>query len=116
MTRKEVATMLEGTDIPNAYYQFTNDTAVPPPFICFYYVSSNDLYADDSNYQRIDHLVVELYQDIKDKDFDIEAGLEAVFAANELTFAKAEQYLDDERMVVEVYDIDVIITEEESNA
>ena len=115
MTAKEFASMIESTDIPNAYYQFTNDTAVPPPFICFYFESSGGFYADDINYFPIVHAVVELYT--KEKDFDTEATLEGTFEAYDMAWSKAEQYLDDQQMLVEVYDMDVFITtEEESNA
>ena len=110
MTRTEVAAMINSTGLPYAYYQFTNDTAKPPPFICFYYESSNDLMADNSNYQKIERLVVELYT--AEKDFSQEAAVESAFASYGLTWARSEQYLDDERMMVQVYDIDVIITEE----
>lgn len=110
MTRTEVATMLNNTGLPYAYYQFTNDTAKEPPFICFYFDRSNDLMADNSNYQKIDRLVVELYT--KEKDFTNESLVESALAANGLTWTRAEEFLDDEHMMVEVYDIDVIITEE----
>ena len=113
MTYAEVKTMLDGVEIsqgvqvPNAYYQFEDDTGIAPPFICFYYTGSRDLYADNTNYQKIDHLVVELYT--REKDFTLEANLESVLNAAGLTWSRAETRLDDERMYVEVYDMDVII-------
>ena len=113
MTYADVKTMLDqveisqGVSVPNAYYQFEEDTGIVPPFICFYYTGSRDLYADNSNYQKIDHLVVELYT--KDKDFTLEAALESVLKACGLTWTKAETRLDSEQMYVEVYDMDVII-------
>jgi len=113
MKRTEVATMLSSTGLPYAYYQFTNDTAKVPPFICFYFEDSNDMFADGANYQKIEHLVVELYT--REKDFTKEAVIESALASYGLTWVRAEQYLDDERMFVEVYDIDVLITEESNN-
>ena len=115
MTYAEVKTMLDAVEIssnvsvPNAYYQFEDDTGIIPPFICFYFTGSRDLYADNTNYQKIDHLVVELYT--KEKDFTLEAKLEGVLNSNGLTWSREETHLDDERMYVEVYDMDVIITE-----
>ena len=115
MTYSDVKTMLDAVEIspnvsvPNAYYQFEDDTGIIPPFICFYFTGSRDVYADNSNYQKIDHLVVELYT--KEKDFTLEAKLEGVLNSNGLTWSREETHLDDERMYVEVYDMDVIITE-----
>ena len=97
----------QGVSVPNAYYQFEEDTGIVPPFICFYYTGSRDVYADNSNYQKIDHLVVELYT--KEKDFTLEAALESVLKASGLTWTREETRRDDERMYVEVYDMDVII-------
>ena len=109
MTTESIATMLSGLNIPTAYYQFP-ETQQGPPFLCFYYQSNNDMLADDVNYVRIDHLVVELYTD--NKDFDLEKQLEAILTSNGLVWEKSEQYLDDERMNEVVYEMDVIITEE----
>ena len=35
MTYQEVNTFVESLGFPCAYYQFTQNTAVPPPFICW---------------------------------------------------------------------------------
>lgn len=109
MTRKEIKTMLGTVDVDTAYYQFDESTGQQPPFICFYYSNSRDFMADNINYQKIDHLVVELYT--KEKDLTLETKLENAFAANGLTWVRYEQYLDDQRMMVQVYDLDVVITD-----
>lgn len=109
MTTEEIATMLGSLEIPTAYYQFP-ETQQGPPFLCFYYQSNNDMLADDVNYVRIDHLVVELYTD--NKDFGLEKQLEGVLTSNDMVWEKSEQYLDDEHMNEVVYEMDVIITEE----
>lgn len=110
MTFKEVSTMLSGVGIPTAYYQFPDDTAQQPPFICFFYPNSNDVLADNSNYQKVEHLVIELYTD--NKDFTLEASVESVLAQNGLVYTRDETYLDSERMFEVIYETDVIITEE----
>ena len=66
MTYQEVKQMVESIGIPYAYYQFPEGTDQPCPFICFYFTGSNDLAADDTNYQRIRPLAIELYTDNKD--------------------------------------------------
>lgn len=112
MTYKEVKTLIAGFGLPYAYYQFEEDTAKPPPFICFYYPSSSDFLADDSNYQKIRTLVIELYTD--EKDFSLEETIETGLLTNGLVFTRAETYLEDEKMFEVTYEISLIITEEQN--
>lgn len=97
--------------VPYAYYQFSEDTAQPPPFICFYYSGDNDFLADNSNFKRIAVLVIELYTD--EKDFALEKAVENALASNELVYSKAESYIDSEKMLMVTYETNVVITEGE---
>lgn len=109
MTYQNIATMLNSVGIPTAYHHFDEGSGQEPPFICFFYESSADMYADDSNYQKIENLVVELYTD--NKDFALEQRLESVLRAAGLTWSRDETYISTERMYEVVYNIVVIITE-----
>lgn len=109
MTYQNVATMLNSVGIPTAYHHFDKGSGQEPPFICFFYESSADMYADDSNYQKIENLVVELYTD--NKDFALEQRLEGVLRDAGLTWSRDETYISTERMYEVVYNIVVIITE-----
>lgn len=111
MTFKEVADMAAAVGIPSAYYQFPNDTPQAPPFLCFIYTGSGDVFADDSNYQKIEGCQFELYT--KAKDFDLEAQVEAVLASAGITWSRDEGFLDSERMHMTTYQFDVVITKEE---
>lgn len=113
MTYKEVATMIRSIGLPFAYHQFNEDTAVAPPFVCFSYPASNDLQADNINFQRIEQLNIDLYSD--DKDFDNEAAVEAVLLNNGMSWEKNESYIDSERMYMVSYQTEFIITQEASN-
>lgn len=120
MTFKEVSTMVGSIGLPYAYYQFpevpdeSTGTAVPaPPFVCFYFPNNRDFKADDSNYQKIEHLIIELYSD--NKDFDLEATVEGVLASNDMVWTRSETWIDSERMNMVVYEMDVVITEEITN-
>lgn len=113
MTYKEVNTMIKATGYPAAYYQFPNDTPQSPPFICFFYPNNNDMKADDSNYCKIEHLVIELYTDTK--DFDAEAAVESVLSQNGMVWSRSETGIDSERMYEVVYEMDVVITEDLKN-
>jgi len=110
MTYKEVATMINSIGIPYAYYQFPDGTGQACPFICFFFSDSNDLAADDTNYQKIRTLNIELYTD--NKDFALEETVETVLNSNGLVYDRSESYLDSERMFMVVYTTDILITEE----
>ena len=111
MKRSEVYTMLSAVGIPCAYHHFAEGSGQQPPFICFYYDSSADLMADNSNYRRIDSLTVELYTD--NKDFVLEGITEAALTNAGLPWTKAEDYIDSEKMYMIVYTTEVIIDPEE---
>lgn len=112
MTGKEIKRMIDGVGIPAAYLMFDNDTAVPPPFICFYFDDSDDLYADDTNYMRIRPLTIELYTDTK--EYALEEILETVLKTHGLTYRKtAETYITSEQMLMCVYESEVIYNAEE---
>lgn len=108
MTYQQVATMVASIGVPYAYYQFPEGTAQAPPFVCFYFGGSNDLYADDKNYQSIRPLTIELYTD--NKDFTLEATVEGILATNGLTYSRDESWIDSEKMNMVAYTTDVIIT------
>lgn len=109
MTFKQIAKMIKDIGLPFSYYQFNNDTAVAPPFICYFYTSDNDLLADNSNYQKIENLVVELYTD--EKDFANEALIETALNDAGLVYSREESYLDSEKMYMVFYSCGVVITE-----
>lgn len=110
MTYKQVADMIKGLQIPYSYYQFLEDTAVPPPFICYYYENNADMLADSTNYQRIENLTIELYTD--QKDFELEAAVENALNAAGLVYSREEAYINSERMYEVAFTSSVIITEE----
>ena len=109
MTTQEVAAMVASIGIPYAYYQFPEGTAQATPFACFFYAYNNDLKADDSNYQKIEHLILEVYTD--NKDFELEATVEAALASYGMVWSRTEEWIDSERMLEVVYEMDVVITE-----
>lgn len=107
MTYKEVATMVKSMGLPYAYYQFPEGTSQKLPFICYFYNGTDDVYADNVNYQRIVVLNIELYT--KNKDFDRESAVESVLADNNITYVKEESYIDSEKMWQIAYEMEVLI-------
>lgn len=110
MTYQDVADLVASVGVPTAYDHFEEGNAAPPPFICFYFEGSNDLGADNTNYQRVRPLTLELYTD--NKDFSLEETVEDVLNGAGLVFSRSEVYIDTERMYEVVYSTSIIITEE----
>lgn len=106
--------MVQSIGVPFAYYQFSKDTAQPCPFICFYYEASYDFAADNTNYQKIRPLTLELYTD--EKDFALEAIVEHTMSAHGLFYTRDESYIDSEKMYMVVYTTQIVLTEEIENA
>lgn len=109
MTYRQVATMINSIGIPYAYYQFPDGTGQACPFICFFFSDSNDLAAENTNYQKIRTLNIELYTD--NKDFALEETVETVLNSNGLVYDRSESYLDSERMFMVVYTTDILVEE-----
>lgn len=107
MTYEQIASMIESIGLPYAYYQFPEGTGQAPPFVCFFYANTDDVYADDSNYQRIVVLNIELYT--SEKDFEMESNVEEILNNNGLTYSKEESYIDSESMWQIAYEMEVII-------
>ena len=107
MTPQNINRILSSVGVPTAYYQFADNTGQQPPFICFFFGDSNDLYADDANYVRVERLYVELYTD--NKDFELESVIEKILNAEGIVFAKTQDYIDSERMHVTVYTSDITL-------
>lgn len=108
MTTQEVNDMVAGFGLPYAYYQFEQNTVQAPPFLCFFFGPSSDFQADNTNFQPIRELNIELYTD--QKNFEMEENLEKAFDALNLTYFKEETHLDKERLHMTAYTMDVIIT------
>lgn len=110
MTYKQIAQMIASIGVPYAYYQFPNNTPQNPPFICFFYTQNNDVVADDSNYQKVERLAIELYTD--NKDFSLESAVESVLNANGLVYTREETHLDSERMYEVIFTTEIVINTE----
>lgn len=102
--------MVDSIGLPYAYYQFDEDTAQAPPFVVFFFSTSNDLYADQTNYQRIDSLSIEFYS--SEVDFDTEETIETILNDAGLTFYKEQSFIESERMWQTAYDMEIVLTPE----
>ena len=113
MTFKDVAELIDEIGYPSSYYQFPDNTAEEPPFICFFYEGNNDVVADNTNYQKIERLILELYTNYK--DFEAEAIVENALNDAGLVYSREESHIDSEKLFMVIYSADVVITREEES-
>lgn len=107
MTLQEVDNMVKSIGLPYAYFQFPEGTGQDPPFICFFYNDSDDLYADDSNYQDIRPLNIELYTSTK--DFALEKTIEDTLKLNGFSYYREENFIETEKIWQIAYEMEVMI-------
>ena len=112
MTFQEVKNMVESIGLPYAYFQFPEKTGQAPPFICFFYTNSDDLFADNSNYQDIRRLNIELYTSTK--DFTLEKTIEDILKLNGFTYYREENFIETEKIWQIAYEMEVMINGEQS--
>lgn len=110
MTTKQITEMVRSIGIPSAYHHFKEGSGREPPFITYYYPSSNNFHADDVNYGTVNALNIELYTD--EKDMELEAAVEAVLKAHGIPFDWTETYIESERMYMKAYYTEVYINEQ----
>ena len=99
MTRAQIRDMIAGIGLPYAYYQWHDDDPERPdgpPFVCFFYESGEDLYADGVNYAKVDRLIVEHYSDEPDLATDDAIG--EILNESGLTYQWDREYIRDQRM------------------
>lgn len=108
MTFQEVKNMVESIGLPYAYFQFPEKTGQAPPFICFFYTNSDDLFADNSNYQDIRRLNIELYTSTK--DFALEKTIEDTLKLNGFSYYREENFIETEKIWQIAYEMEVLIS------
>ena len=108
MTFQEVNNMVESIGLPYAYFQFPEKTGQAPPFICFFYTNSDDLFADNSNYQDIRRLNIELYTSTK--DFTLEKTIEDTLKLNGFSYYREENFIETEKIWQIAYEMEVLIS------
>lgn len=107
MTTQDVATMVASIGLPYAYYEFPDNTALEPPFVCFLFTDNNDMKADNINYTDQRTLVIELYT--AQKDFIYESLIRSVLNSHELPFSQASDYLAGEHLYITTFTTEVVI-------
>lgn len=106
MSYDDIVTMLEEANLPVAYDHFTEGESPGPPFICFLFPGTDNTFADNVVWERIDELNIELYTDKKDPV--VESKIENILTAHELPYEKSEVWIEDEKMYEVLYQTQII--------
>lgn len=106
MTYTQIAEMIAGFGLPYAFNEFPDGTDQEPPFICFLY-DYDDFHADNVNYVGKVQLIIELYT--AEKDFALEASLEAYLTQQGFAYDKTATRIDSEKMWQIAYTMEVFI-------
>ena len=106
MTYENVIEMLEEAGLPLAYDHFAEGESPEPPFLIFLFPGTDNVFADDTVYQKIDELNIELYTD--KKDLETENLIEDILIAHELPYEKSEVWIESEKMYEVLYQTQMI--------
>lgn len=106
MTYENVIEMLEEAGLPLAYDHFSEGESPEPPFLIFLFPGTDNVFADDTVYQKIDELNIELYTDKKDPE--TENLIEDILIAHELPYEKSEVWIESEKMYEVLYQTKMI--------
>lgn len=104
MTLAELYQELKSIGLPVQYHHFTDPPT--PPYLVYLFAYSNDLMADNINYQDISNFQVELYT--KTKDLTSEKRVEDKLKELQLPYSKIETWIDTEKLFQVIYEIQLI--------
>ena len=102
MTLAELAQKLNGLGYPIAYSHFKEPQKLP--FICYLVVEGETITADDTIYEEILNVDIELYSD---KDFEAENKIKNMLKENELPYSYDEIYIKDEEVFKSTFSIQI---------
>lgn len=105
MKYDKIVEMIEETNIPFAYDHFAEGESPDPPFCIFIIPSSDNFHADDTVYEKLNTLVIELYTDKKDPA--LEERVEEVLTRYEMIWTRSEVWIDSEKLYEVRYEMTV---------
>lgn len=98
---------MERLNIPIAYYQF--DKTQPPasvPFGVWYVEGADNVVADNRVFSSVRNVRVELYDKLP--NFELEEHAEALFGEFNLIYSKSNVYVEEEKMYMTIYEMEVL--------
>jgi hypothetical protein len=97
--------MLTECNLPFAYDHFAEGESPDPPFLVFLFPGTDNMFADNQVYYKVNELNIELYTDKKDPE--IETQIEDVLAAHEVAYEKTETWIKSEKMYEVLYQTEI---------
>lgn len=101
MTYDDLVAMLEEAGLPFAYDHFAEGESPDPPFLVFLFPGTDNFFADNTVYEKVNNLNIELYTDKKDPE--TEDRIEKILTSHELPYEKSEVWIDSEKMYEVLY-------------
>ena len=96
--------LLKQLNIAVAYHHFVNPNS--PPFITYLGTGTDNFYADNKVYLKINIIKIELYT--LQKDIKLESQLESILDSNEIPYEIiAEGYIESEKVYQVIYEINI---------
>lgn len=95
----------ESTTLPVAYHHFQKGKAPALPYVIYYETGREDDRADNGVWYKITEVTIELYADRKSPD--VEQTVEDFLESLEIPYDKMEDWIDEEKMYMNVYDIEI---------
>lgn len=104
MTLENLYTILKATGYPVAYSHFEEKTRLP--FITYLVVGSENFFADNEVYKKIENIRIELYTSTK--DLEAEKKLEDLLNKNEIPYECSEEWIESEKVFQRIYEVEMI--------
>ncbi|CAH0417471.1 hypothetical protein KAR50_00175 [Periweissella fabaria] len=95
------AALVNETKLPVAYHHFNSEPEFP--YIVYLFVDNDGFEADNSTIYSEKNINIELYTE--KKDLVSEQLIESFLNAHEIPFYAHEEYIDEEHMYMNVYEI-----------
>ena len=105
MTYEDVMAMLTEYNLPFAYDHFAEGESPDPPFLVFLFPGTDNMFADNQVYYKVNELNIELYTDKKDPEIEIQ--IEDVLAIHEVAYEKTETWIESEKMYEVLYQTEI---------
>ena len=105
MKYEDVMTMLTESGLPFAYDHFAEGESPDPPFLIFIFPGTNNVFADNQVYFKVNELNLELYTDKKDPE--LEEKLEDILTAHEIPWEKSDVWIESEKMYEVLYQTEI---------
>lgn len=96
MTYAEINALIKSMGLPVTYHHWQPGKVPPLPYLVFWFDDMQHFAADNTMYQKILSVQLELYSNRK--NFAAEEKVERVLDANEIVYEKYEEYIDTEKV------------------